>query len=385
MLVAAFGAVGGGWLLATNLLGRYEIDAACDGLVPAGLVLALPESEGRITAPGDTLEVDGSGCGLFSDLAGDGSGRRYFFRAAAGTARTMGSNPEDPEAYLVARDLSSGRPGEADTPGPQPLGGPVDGVVTDAAVTVRLPCREGRLKGSPVKSLWAKAEIPRLRSDGPLTARDRHLLARTAVGTVNNLAERAHCGRGWEEPAEGLPADPPRSPQPAARAEGTCAFARPFAHRADFPERAFPAHADKAVSEERCLLGMGPERAGDLRYEAVHRGDYDRDFPAEPFWAALHTYYGDLADSVEFWDGDGSASAPRGTAGRGRTAVWWASSECRDGGHAVHTLSLDHLYAKSVTPAWARYFRAYVKDVAQRRGCDHLVFPGAEDFRPPKR
>ncbi|GGL98101.1 hypothetical protein GCM10010129_47280 [Streptomyces fumigatiscleroticus] len=374
--------------------GRRQIDAACADLVPAGRVLALSPAGGTIShrvADEGTIELDAAmpqDCELFSTEAGEkygsDSGERWFFTGTVGVLpdhRPLIA--DDPLTDLVD---SSGGP----THPQQPLGGGIDGTVTDSGVTVQLPCAEGELDGQSVEALWARAELtdpgPPFTEDGQLSAHDRDVLAETAVITANNLAGRLGCADRLPDPPRHVPALP-EGPVAASRAEGTCAWYREagFADRPNHPDQVLESRTDDGVWDERCGLVLSQSRANGL-YTA-ESDDHDLlsrpDRPGDWF-ISLHTYSGEYAKNVELTStGFDEAPEPAEPGGAGRSSedpIWWASSVCA-GQPQIHTLTAALGYDRVITPDLEKVFRAYVTDVTERRHCTDVVLPAATDFR----
>ncbi|GHB26049.1 hypothetical protein GCM10010377_15150 [Streptomyces viridiviolaceus] len=374
--------------------GRRQIDEACDGLVPAGRVLALSPAGGTITHRTsdegmiDLADGPSQDCEIFSSEAGEkygtDSGERWFFTGAVGV-------------------LPSGTPQVADDPledlldpygGPtypnQPLGGGIAGVVTDSGVVVQLPCAGGEADGRPVKALWARAELydpgAPFTENGQLSDHDRNTLAETAVITANNLAGRLGCAGRLPDPPPDVPALP-EGPVPASRAEGTCAWYREagFARDDRYPDQVLESRTDDRAWDERCGLVLSEGRATGLYLSEAD----DRDLPVTPdrpgeWFVSLHTYSGEDAKNVQLTSTSLDEVPEPATPGRaGRSTedpIWWASSVCA-GQPQVHTMTLGLGYDRVAAPQMEKVFRAYVTDVTDRRHCTGVVFPKTSDFR----
>ncbi|MGV9349435.1 hypothetical protein ACWDSD_32505 [Streptomyces spiralis] len=100
-----------------------------------------------------------------------------------------------------------------------------------------------------------------------------------------------------------------------------------------------------------------------------------------PWWLRTVSFFGSEARAVGFDGSGGEDKIPaEGTAG-GKSGAWWASSIC-DGKPAVHTLSSSYTYDDVLgSQTLAALFRAYVDDITKRRGCTHVTYPDASDFR----
>ncbi|MFC9245773.1 hypothetical protein ACFT7S_17700 [Streptomyces sp. NPDC057136] len=102
-----------------------------------------------------------------------------------------------------------------------------------------------------------------------------------------------------------------------------------------------------------------------------------------PWWLRTVSYFGVEARTVGY-DGIGGEDKiiTAGTAGH-TSGAWWASSNC-DGKPALHTLSSSYTYDNVIGPqTMSVLFRAYVDDITKRRGCTHVTYPDAKDFRAP--
>ncbi|MGW1890476.1 hypothetical protein ACWCP6_09455 [Streptomyces sp. NPDC002004] len=397
-VVAAVGGIAvGGWNLWTVLANRARIDEACAGLVPPGRVLALSPAGGSIShrvADEGTVELDADmpqDCEIFSTEAGEkygtSSGERWFFTGAVGVLPGgPPAHPEDPVDRLVDRW------GDGRTYPLQPLGGGIAGLVTENGVSVELPCTDGRWGNVDISSLWASARLtdpgPPFTVNGQLSQGDRDTLAQTAVLTANRFAERLGCHERLPDAPRHIPALKDGT-APAAGAGGTCRWFRDggFADRHDMPDQVLESRTDPKAWHERCGLVLGSARAGALWSGwKGSREDKKYAYPEDTgdYWASFHTWFGDDARDVRLSDHPGGITdtptgAGTGTAGRGADSEWWASSVCR-GRPAVHTLTLSYKYDRLVRPAYEKVFRAYVADVARRRGCTQVRFPGAADF-----
>ncbi|MFE2044667.1 hypothetical protein ACFXAZ_27850 [Streptomyces sp. NPDC059477] len=387
-LVAVAGIGFSGREIWQNLHSRWQIDAGCGGLVPAGRVLALDRAGGEIIhRRGDagTIELDGlpegaEQCDLFSEEAGG----RWFFIGAVGV--------HPMEAPLVTDDQMLPPVDQFDsrTYPAQPLGGGITGSLDDQGVGVETPCTGGEVAGEPVKALWAWAglEPPSIFTDwGQPGDDDRDVLAEIAVITANNLAERLGCAERLPDPPADLPALP-EGPVPVGRAEGTCAWYREsgLAARVGFPDEVLEGRVDDTLSDEACALVVSRGEA-QATYRALRE---ERDLISSPdlpgqWFVTLHTYRGERAKNVSAAGGSGDDIPARpGTAGRtpGNT-VWWASSQC-DGTPQLHTMTIGHGYDRVVAADAEDLFRAYVTEITDRRDCTDLAFPESDSFSRPQ-
>ncbi len=374
------------------LNGRYQINEACAGLVPAGRVLALSPAGGSIShrvADEGTIELDAGlpqDCEIFSTEAGEkygtDSGERWFFTAAVGSLPDDEPViPEDPVDSLVNEYGDHTYPA-------QPLGGGIAGVVTDAGVTVELPCPEGKAYG-PVETLWSRASLmdpgPPFTDDGQLTAHDRDILARIAVTTANNLAGRMGCADRLPDPPEDIPALT-AGPLPVSRADGTCAWYRQagFARQPRMADQVLESRPDGKLWDETCGLTLSDSREAAVAYsDAAQRADVERPSRPGAWFVSFHTYSGEGAKNVRLRRTglhDSPELAAPGKAGRSdHESVWWASSVCH-GRPQIHTMTIAWQYDRLTTPAYEKVFRAYVDDVTHRRGCADVKFPAHATF-----
>jgi hypothetical protein len=371
---------------------RHAIDSACAGLVPAGKVADLPYSGGRISHNRDSISLDDlSGrCMIYSTEAGEAtdssSGERLFF--SAGVYSEPSKESTSPIRYLG--DLLGPYSPYLDSP----LGGGVPGRVTADGVTVKLDCD---VPSRGVKEIVAGADSA-LAGYGPLVSGHqvdqdtRHTLASIAVTMANRLAGKLGCENR-------LPTAPQHVPAvhgelvPASEADGTCAwYGKSLASGLGddfegFPDRVVETSVDNDVWTETCGLTLTPKRTralwagaygGKPKGKRVHPPEGK---PAE-WWSATQSFFGETAQNVEI-DGLGPDQplAP-GTAGHNEEeSVWWASSQCPDG-PAIHTLTLGYPYERVAASHFRPVFRAYVEDVAERRGCKDVTFPDQSEFPP---
>ncbi|MER5481217.1 hypothetical protein ABT026_30195 [Streptomyces sp. NPDC002734] len=398
-LAAVAGSIWGGTVIWEVLSNRHRINQACDDLVPARNVLALSPAGGDIThrlAEEGTIDLSQGlpqDCELFSTEAGEkiGSrtGSRWFFTGAVGALDQDDESPETPSSSV----LNDGNPYKSTTHAAQPLGGGITGLVTDAGVTVFLPCPGGEVEGRRVKELWARAGLmtgrPFTAADQQITGADRDVLAETAALTANNLAERAGCPDRLPDAPEDIPALP-EGTSPASQAKGTCAWyaENGFARRPAHPDEVLESRVDDRLPDERCVLFLSGSRASAAteRNKGADRPRYG--FREADWFVSFHTYRGVSADNVTLRSsglpGSGTPAEP-GTAGRSsQDPMWWASSVCAGNRPQVHTMTSSHAYDRVAPPRdLERLFRAYVQEVASRRDCAPAEFPPATDFAPP--
>jgi hypothetical protein len=390
-LAAVVGITGGGYQVWAVLAARHAINQACAGLVPAGEVTDLPLAGGRINHNANSINLNtfSGNCQLFSTEAGSAyhtsTGERMFFSAyvsiepGSTVTRTDDAFDELTDQYFHAY-LDA------------PLGGGISGIVTDSGVGVRLPCGSGVVvNGSDVENVVASAVSETSgagtsNSNGGMSQSTRDKLASIAVATANNAAEKLGCKHR-------LPAAPTAVPGveskliTAASATGTCAwYGKARAGLDDgsgwMPDRAVETRTDSDVWKEKCGLAMSQDAAAATwrKYHGKKGYTYLREVPEKPaeWWASFESFFGAPAKGVVA--GSDETPIKQGTAGvLTRTNTWWASSVCH-GKPAVHTLTLGYPYSIGATRRFEPLFRAYVKDVAARRGCTHLTFPKSSDI-----
>lgn len=374
---------------------RHTIDEACAGLVPPEAVLDLSSAGGGIR--GETHE-DGTidladelpqRCLLYSDEAAEAMGTdadyvRFF------SAQVL-LEPDD-LTWEVDSSFSPFRESVSDTYPDQPIGGGIDGTVTDSGALVRLPCPGGSHRGEEVETIIATAvqestEGEFLTKDGQMTAADRDLVVRIAVQTVNNLADRLGCEERLPTPPAHVPAVQTQ-PTPAERADGSCEWYADHLRKAGdrdwLPDQAYESRTGEAVWNEQCLLRVSAEAR--RRSFREHRGEpalkdfYDSRYRDDVWWARTESFFGEPARKVVIDEVGDSVRAQPGTAGHaGGSHIWWASSVC-DGEPAIHTLRTDWPYVIPAAAPLEDAFRAYVRDLAERRGCEQLRFPAHETF-----
>ncbi|MDJ1136309.1 hypothetical protein [Streptomyces iconiensis] len=381
----------------SNLAARHAIDSACDGLVPAGKVIRLPDSGGRVEAHQEGIEKFAGGCRVFSTEAGDsyglnrGEGPRSFFEAYVALEPNPGKTETD-DMQLVA---------SAEHPSVNtPLGHGIPGMVSDSGVTVKLACGGGvRHDGRPVKNVVATTASTNdghtpFATGSRMPQRTRDLLIATAVDMANRLSERLGCEGRLPEAPTGVDPAPARLKK-AEAADETCAWYRkpgPGRSSAWLPDRVLETDTDPDVWTERCGLVVSGSAAKKALREVPDSGPasdpgFDVDLGDAPedegdWWASAQSWFGASAAQVHMRGRLGAFTHARpGEAGRGKAAyAWWASSTCH-GKPAVHTLSLGNpVYAHLAAPHFASVFREYVTDVAHRHGCTDVKLPGKGEF-----
>ncbi|MGW0606806.1 hypothetical protein [Streptomyces sp. NPDC002640] len=399
-LAAVAGCVWGGTLIWQAVANRHRIAEACGGLVPAGSVLELSPAGGDVTLrQGDEGNIDLSEgfpqmCELFSteaaEKAGTGAESRRFFTAAVGGLEHGHGSPEKTYDSVLNDDNWY----KSTTHPSQPLGKDIAGLVTDAGVTVSLPCPGGEVNGHSVEELWARAGLdtgrPFTAADGQITGHDRDVLAETAVATANNLAEKAGCEDRLPDPPEGIPALP-EGDVPAARAEDTCAWYREggFAKDPDRPDKVLESRVDDRLWDERCALVLSESRRSSAA--ETHRRTRELDHPFRPgdWFVSFHTYRGERARNIHLDTmGHPAPGVPAEPGKAGRAAddsLWWASSVCAGKRPQVHTMTASSSYDRVVPRRRLEaLFRAYVDEVTTRRDCASVTFPAPADFATPE-
>lgn len=382
----------GTWDVWTYFAGRWAVDSACAGLVPAGKVTDLPYSGGRISHNSDSInleEVSGR-CMLFSTEAGEAtdssSGERLFFSAGVYT--------EPSKEHASPRGHIGELLGQFSPYLDSPLGSGIPGQVTAGDVSVKLACD---VPSQGVKNIVAGAGsslagYTPLASGHQADPETRHTLASIAVTMANRVAEKFGCENRLPTPPDHIP-DVQGDFIPAAEADGTCGwYGKALKSGAGesfdgLPDQVVETPVDGDVWTETCGLAVTPKAAQalwDREYEGKPEHQYVGPPDPEPgdWWAATQSFFGETAKEVAI-DGLGSDAdmplAP-GTAGHNEDeSVWWASSQCPDG-PAVHTLTVGFPYDKVAAAHFRPVFRAYVEDVAERRGCTDVTFPGKDEF-----
>ncbi|NBE53923.1 hypothetical protein [Streptomyces boluensis] len=416
LVLFAVAAIGfGGYEIWTVWDNRRTIDEACAGLVPAGQVMSLEHGGGRIEANSEHIDATAHRgvCRIYSTEAGEAwdgeSGIRLFFEASVALEPEAEAEDVD-HTYdpLLDENFHPYLDG--------PVGSGIPGRVTDSGVGVKLACRaDGEPNEDGVRNVVARAVSS---GDGhtPLTTgrqmsqRTRDQLARIAVATANRLGEELGCTQRLPEPSDRVPPVQGKLIK-AGAAEGTCDWYARWnrgRHAPAMPDQVMETAVDPDVWQEKCGLALGGGRAHALwerweKYEPDESGDGDSgdsgdagrdddlDAPTEraEMWASTQSWFGESAQHVRFDTADLDGAVPTaepGKSGRApKKAAWWASSVC-DGQPAVHTLTLSHEYARALSAdpmhalRLATLFRAYVEDVAKRRGCTRLNFPNAQDL-----
>ncbi|MFJ5074163.1 hypothetical protein ACIP8Z_06105 [Streptomyces sp. NPDC088553] len=385
-----------GWLTFDDIRDRAsserDISAACDQLVSGAAVMDLQGGMVRAKAGDhpDRLDVDAlpGSCTVYK-VPGPGRTKALFGL----TVRV--SSPSEPlhrigdDSDLEPFRDSSGRQ-KADVtaiadrrPEPRPIGDGTLGHYGDWYTTVRAECGPGSRATAPkLLNVTARADYD------DVSAADRERLARIARSAAEALTGRIGC----ESALPALPEQPlpsvPSGLRPARAADGSCRwFARHIQRQGQgrLPDRALATPAPDAAPVESCLLAVGPDQVGRIADDLPDdtRDDARGALTHSPWWLRTASYFGTEANTVGYDDrGSHDKIITPGTAGHARGA-WWASSIC-DGKPALHTLSASYTYDDVLGPqTLSALFRAYVGDITKRRGCTHVTYPEAKDFRTP--
>ncbi|MEE1753053.1 hypothetical protein [Streptomyces sp. SP18CS02] len=268
-------------------------------------------------------------------------------------------------------------------PEPRPIGNGTLGRYGDWYTTIRAECDPGSRGTAPkLLNVTARADYD------DVSAADRERLARIARSATAALTERIGChSRLPALPDHRLPSVP-SGLRPARATDGSCRwFARHIQEQGQgrLPDRALATPALDASPVESCLLAVGPDQV-DRIDDGLPDDQHDSARSAlthSPWWLRTASFFGADAHAVGYDAlGDGDTVITAGTAGHG-SGAWWASSIC-DGKPALHTLSSSYTYDSVLGPqALTALLRAYVDDITKRRGCTHVTYPQAKDFRSP--
>ncbi|MFD5872162.1 hypothetical protein [Streptomyces sp. NPDC060322] len=370
-----------------------DISATCDQLVSAAAVMDL--QGGMVRAKGsdhdesrlDVGELPGS-CTVYK-VPSPGKTTGLF------TLTVRGSDTSDP-LYRIGDDselepfrasYGSQKPDVtaiADRrPEPRPIGDGTLGQYGNWYTTIRAECRPGSRATTPkLLNVTARADYE------DVSAADRERLAHIAHSAAAELIDRIGCQTRLPALPEHQLPSVPSGLRPAQAADGSCRwFARHIEARGQgrLPDRALAVPARDAYPIESCLLAVSPDQVGRI---ADGLRDDDRDYASSalthsPWWLRTVSYFGAEARTVGYEDTGGEDKViTAGTTGHARGA-WWASSIC-DGKPALHTLSSSYTYDNVLGPqALSALFRTYVDDITKRRGCTHVAYPDAKDFRAP--
>lgn len=400
-VAAVFGVGAGGWGLwletrdhSDRSASRDRIAKACAGLVDPDQVLDL--NGGTTRARAGSEEDDSMGD---LDTASKPAQCEIYRVGKSGTTHfhfllSVWSNPSDDFAQLVSGwDDPFGMMGgaaktdvtrEAEQTAAYPIGDGRLGVYYGNTAVVKAKCTNKSGGTTSINTMT----VAKYSDVDPVTDADR----RTIVGLARTAAVRAAKKLGCEAELPTLPAELPTPSAKLVSAKsvgGTCGWYAGYiaAHgRGRLPDRALAAPAAHA-QEESCLLGVSNEDVRgmwpDLDKDEVPNNSLDDVIRISPFWLRTDSYFGDEAREVATAHfGKDQKPLAFGTAGHDSSEkVWWASSTCA-GQPAVHTLSVEYPYIGVVQKRLQALFRAYVTDVAARRGCTGLKFPAAATFQP---
>ncbi|MFI1030297.1 hypothetical protein [Streptomyces sp. NPDC020951] len=395
----AWGGIGlslyAGWLTADDIRDRAsserDISAACDGLVSGAAVMDLQGGMVRAKASDydeyriDTSELHSS-CTVYK-VPGPGRTTSLF------TLAVRRSDASEPMNWIgddsgLEPFYDSGVSDKSDVTAVAdrrseswPVGDGTLGRYGNWYTTVRAECGPGSRATAPeLLNVTARADYD------DVSAADRERLARLARSAAEAAADRIGCkARLAALPSRQL-ASVPTTLRPAKTADGSCRwFAAHLTQQGQdrLPDRALAVPVQEANPLEGCLLAVSPDQVGRI---ADDLDDDQRDYARSalthsPWWLRTVSYFGPEASTVgyELLGADDAIIEP-GTAGHTKGG-WWASSVC-DGKPALHTLSSSYTYDDILgSQRLNTLFRAYVDDIAKRRGCTDVTYPAAKDFR----
>ncbi|MFF1358430.1 hypothetical protein [Streptomyces sp. NPDC058297] len=264
-------------------------------------------------------------------------------------------------------------------PEARPLGDGTLGSYTNFRTTIRAACAPSSNMAAPrLLNVTAVARYPEV------SAEDRRRLARIARSATQQLTHRIGCRTRLPALPDRMTAVPSKLGK-AASATGSCRWVGQLVKergQGRLPDRVLTIPAREANPVEGCLLAVGPGR---VRAIADGLDDDQRDYAEgalthSPWWLRTVSYFGAEAESVGYDEVGDDVILKPGTAGA-KEGAWWASSIC-DGKPALHTLTAGHVYDDILGPkTLSSLFRAYVDDITTRRGCTHVTYPAAKDFR----
>lgn len=386
-----------GWLTFDDIRDRAsserDISAACDRLVSGAAVMDL--QGGMVRAKGsdydefrlDVGELPGS-CTVYK-VPGPGKTTGLF------TLTVRDSDTSEPlywigddNALEPFRDSRSSQKSDVTAiadrrPEPRPIGDGTLGRYGNWYTTIRAECGPGSRTTAPkLLNVTARADYE------DVSAADRERLAHIARSATEELTNRIGCQSQLPALPDHQLAPVPSGLRPAQATDGSCRwFARHIEERGQgrLPDRALAAPALDASPIESCLLAVSPDQVGRIA-GGLH--DDDRDYARSalthsPWWLRTASYFDAEARTVGYDARFGEDEIiTAGTAGHA-SGAWWASSIC-DGKPALHTLSSSYTYDNVLSPqTLSALFRAYVDDITKRRGCTHVTYPDAKDFRAP--
>jgi hypothetical protein len=362
----AWGGIGlslyAGWRTVDDIRDRAsserDIKAACAQLVSGAAVMDLRGGMVRAeTSEDDRLDVrelpGTSKCAVYK-VADSGKTEFLFTLVVQGINSTRPLNwvGDDSEPFY-STDADGGMKSDptavADQhPEPHPVGDGTLGWYGNWYTTVRAECGQGSSPRTPeLLHITARADYKKV------SAADRQRLAHIARSAAAKLADRIGC----RTQLRALPDD----------------------QLATVPSAL---HQD-ASPVESCVLAVSPDQVGRI---ADGLPDDKRSYARSalthsPWWLRTASYFGTEARTVGYDDVGSEYEIIRtGTAGHADD-IWWASSIC-NGKPALHTISSSYAYDSVLgSQALSSLFRAYVDDITKRRGCTHVTYPDAKDFR----
>ncbi|MFI0809455.1 hypothetical protein [Streptomyces echinatus] len=383
-----------GWLTADDIRDRAsserDIDAACGRLVSGadvmdlqgGMVRAKAAEDDRI----DTHEPSGH-CTVYK-VPGPGESTSLF------TLVVRSSDGSDP-LHWIGDDMAldpfntADDSGERDDvtavadrlPEARPVGDGTLGWYGDWYTAVRAECGPGSSATAPkLLHVTARADYD------DVSAADRQRLARIARSATETLTDRIGCRAHLPALPDERLAPVPSALGPARTADGSCRWFARHIHeqgQGSLPDRALAIPVLDTNPVEGCLLAVSPRQVGHIAggLPEDKREWADGAVTHSPWWLRTRSYFGAEARAVGYEEDFRTEEQIKpGTAGHTRGG-WWASSVC-DGEPALHTLSSSYTYDNVLSArTLAALFRAYVDDITERRGCTHVTFPPAKDFR----
>ncbi|MFD3993505.1 hypothetical protein [Streptomyces sp. NPDC058583] len=387
-----------GWLTFDDIRDRAsserDISAGCDRLVSGAAVMDLQGGMVRAKAgddPRSRLDVDAlpGSCTIYK-VPGPGRTTGLFgltvrVSSPSKPMHWIGDDSDlEPFRDRAGREKADVTANADRRPEPRPIGDGTLGQYGDGYTTVRAECGPGSRATAPkLLKVTARADYD------DVSAADRERLARIARSAAEALTDRIGC----QSDLPALPDHPltsvPSDLRPARATDGSCRwFVRHIQEQGQgrLPDRALATPAPDTSPVESCLLAVGPDQVGRIAADlpADKRDAARSALTHSPWWLRTASYFGAEAHTVGYDDlGSDDKIITVGTAGHARGA-WWASSTC-DGKPALHTLSASYTYDNVLDPqTLSALFHAYVGDITKRRGCTHVTYPGAEDFRAPE-
>ncbi|ORT54116.1 hypothetical protein [Streptomyces sp. CB03238] len=399
----AWGGIGlslyAGWLTVDDIRDRAsserDISAACDRLVSGAEVMDLQGGMVRATAGDDELRLDprepfGS-CAIYK-VPGPGKTTSLFTLVVRGSGSSKPLNwiGDDVRLEPFSGGDDSDGSDEPDVtavadrrPESRPVGDGTLGWYGNWYTTIRAECGPGSSATAPkLLNVTARADYENV------SAADRDRLARIARSAAEELTDRIGCQTQLPALPDHRLTPVPSALRPAQAADGSCNwFARHIKAQGQgrLPDRALAVPARRTNPIESCLLAVSPDQvrriAGGLKDD---EHDYARSaLTHSPWWLRTVSYFGAEARTVGYdVIGGEDKIIKTGTAGHA-SGAWWASSIC-GGKPALHTLSSSYTYDGVLgSQRLSALFRAYVADITKQRGCTHVTYPDAKEFRIP--